>query len=180
MKTIKKIFIILFVSSSAAFPQFSEVHIGGGIGIGSIAGNSPSQSAYSSSIFLGAKHTITSDVIFRLNYFYASKINSILPEDRTNRYYPFQYIFAITAGLNQNLSSVYLQGGIGPLLIQDRIFNDEDEIDFGLIAYAGVYFNLFVFTDSKIDLGFSGNFGETFTNTLASFNLYQISLIYFP
>ncbi|GAB4144608.1 MAG: hypothetical protein Fur0015_12400 [Ignavibacteriales bacterium] len=180
MKILTKIILLLFLATADIFSQFSEVQIGGGFGIGSIAGNSPSQSAYSNSIFIGAKHSFTGDIIFRLNYIYASKINSILPEDRTNRYYPFQHIFSATAALDQKLSSVYLQGGIGPLLIQDRIFNDENSLDFGLIVYAGVYFNLFTFTESSIDLGLTGNFGETFTNTLASFNLYQINLVYFP
>lgn len=180
MKKIKKLILILLLTSTSVFSQFNEIHIGGGLGIGSISGNSPSQSAFNTSLFIGLKHSLTGNVIFRLNYIYASKINSILPENRLGKYYPFQHIFAFTGLLNQNISSFYLQGGIGPLLIQDRVFSDETKIDFGLMISTGIYFTAFNFIDSRIDLGISGNFGETFTNSLASFYLYQFNLIYYP
>jgi len=180
MKNIKKTIILLMLSSASVFSQFNEIHFGGGFGIGAISGNSPSQSAYSNSIFIGLKHASTGEIIFRANYVYASKINSVLPENRTGKYYPFQHIFAVTGSMNQNISSFYLQGGIGPLLIQDRIFAGEIQTDFGLMISAGIYITAFSFTDSKIDFGLTGNFGETFTNSLASFYLYQMNFVYFP
>jgi len=175
---IKTIFaVFLFINLHA---QFSEIHIGGGFGFGAIAGNSPNQSAYGSNLFLGFKNKLTGDVIFRLNYVYASKINSIIPEDRTGRYYPFIHIINLTASLNQDISDkIYIQGGTGLLLIQDRIFSDEDSFDIGIAIDGGIFVTMFNSNDSKLDLGIIGSFGETFTNSLASYNLYKLTLIYF-
>lgn len=179
MKSIKKILFLVFLSIHI-HAQISNTHIGGGFGFGSIAGNSPGQSAYNSNLFIGLQTSATGEVIFRLNYLYASKLNSILPENRQDRYYPFMHIVNLTASLDQPISeSFYIQGGVGPLVIYDRIFHDEEFFDIGIAVDAGIFFNIIKSSDSKLDLGLTGSFGETFTNSLASYNLYRLTVVYF-
>lgn len=179
MKTIKKILFLIFLSLNV-HAQISDIHIGGGLGFGAISGNSPNQPAYGSNLFIGLKTAPTGNVIFRLNYIYASKINSILPENRLGRYYPFMHIINLTASLEQQISEkFYIQGGIGPLAIYDRIFNDEEYFDLGLSVDAGIFFTILNSNNSRLDLGLEGSFGETFSNSLAGYNLYKLTLIYF-
>lgn len=179
MKTIKKILLLIFLSCNL-HAQISDIHIGGGFGFGTIAGNSTDQSAYGSNLFIGLQTAATGNVIFRLNYIYASKINSILPENRFGRYYPYMHIINLTASLEQQISETfYIRGGIGPLAIYDRIFNDEEYFDLGLSVDAGIFFTILNSNDSRLDLGLEGSFGETFTKSLASYNLYKITLVYF-
>jgi len=149
------------------------------LGGGLISSNSPSVSSYSTSLFLESPILFNSFSI-RLSLLYAADYNQILPNS-TIKYNPFIKGVSLKALTNQNFAgNYYLDEGIGLLMINDRIFNNSDFIDYGFVVSIGAGFDLRNNSPLGFRIGAGVDYGFTFTNTYANyFSLHLIGQYYF-
>jgi hypothetical protein len=155
--------------------QSAGVSIGGGL----IKGDSPSVSSYSASLFLETPLLYNSFSI-RLSFLYAADYNQLLPNS-TNKYNPFIKGVSLKGITTQNFSgSYYLDEGIGLLMLNDRIFNNIDYIDYGFVMSIGAGFDLRKNNPTGFRIGAGVDYGFTFTNTYANyFSLHIMGQYYF-
>jgi hypothetical protein len=175
MKKNLVIIIILLAAYINIKGQSAGVSLGGGL----ISSNSPSVSSYSTSIFLESTVLFNSFSI-RLSILYAADYNQILPNS-TIKYNPFIKGVSLKGLTTQNYSgSYYLDEGIGLLMINDRIFNNSDFIDYGFVMSIGAGFDLRNDFPTGFRIGAGVDYGFTFTNTYANyFSLHLIGQYYF-
>jgi len=167
---------IIFISifSTSAFAQLN-LNIGGGVGLGTISGNLPSQTSFGSKIFIEAEPFVEPFNSLQLSFVFAQKLEKILPQNRINRYYPFVKSFSLTANGKQLLSENFFVGeGFGFLLLNDRTYSDVNTWNYGLAI------NLFVGVkvNTKIDLTFNLDYGLTLNNTNVSLVLFMLNIKY--
>ena len=176
MTKIKIIFFSLsfFFISLSSYAQTANMEIGAGLGIGSIKGNSPSITSLFGNILLGYKPAFLNGFTFRLNFLFARKVEYFLPQNRTDRYYPFIKAFNFLGFIEQPLSdNFFLEEGLGFVLLNDRTFSDVDAWDFGIAGNILTGVHLWDFDRKGFTLGLGTEFGNTFTNSTASyFNFY--------
>lgn len=164
----------LFFSTST-FAQLNNISVGGGIGLGSIIGNLPTQTSFGAKLFIEAEPFIEPFNSLQFNFIFAQKLEKILPENRTNKYYPFVKNFSLTANSEQLLSENFFVGeGFGFLILNDRTFDDVNTWNYGLAI------NFFVGTklSPKTLLTLNLDYGLTLTNTNASFVLFMLQAKY--
>ena len=170
------VFIIILLSAYMNVRgQSAGVSLGGGL----ISSNSPSVSSFSTSLFLESPILFNSFSI-RLSILYAADYNQILPNS-TNPYNPFIKVVSLKGLTSQNFSgSYYLDEGIGLLMINDRIFNNKDYIDYGFVMSIGLGFDLRNDNPTGFRIGAGVDYGFTFTNTYAKyFSLHLLGQYYF-
>lgn len=174
------IFLFLILFSCQTMPQINSLSLGGYFGLGSIKGNSPSQTSFNSSVFLDAAPGFMGNSSLRLSLLYARKLEALLPEGVYERYYPFVKGISLKVTTSQIFQNFfYTEEAIGPLLLNDRTFSDVNSYDLGLS------FSFLVGLDFRTDargmaFGLGTEYGLTFTNTLASyFALYLQAQYYF-
>jgi len=160
--------------------QFKSFHASAYLGYGAINGNSPAQESLFGSLIVGTGHEILGDVELRVGYLYARKITYFLPEDRTNKYYPFIHSFSLKGFMIQTLKGNYfLEEGIGLILINDRTFSDVNVWDTGMGANAVVGADLTDTFHKGFKIGLGLEFAVTFTNTTASYYLFNLQSFYY-
>ena len=169
------IIIILIAAHMSIKGESAGVSLGGGF----ISSNSPSVSSYSTSLFFESPNLFNSFSI-RLSILYAADYNQILPNS-TNRYNPFIKGISLKGITTQNFSgSYYLDEGIGLLMLNDRIFNNSDFIDYGFVMSIGAGFDLRNDFTNGFRIGAGVDYGFTFTNTYANyFSLHLMGQYYF-
>ncbi|MEE9432049.1 MAG: hypothetical protein V3V16_13455 [Melioribacteraceae bacterium] len=168
------LFVLIFTTST--FAQLSTISVGGGIGLGSINGNLPSQTSFGGKIFVEAEPFVDPFNSLQFSFIYAQKLEKLLPQNRTNKYYPFVKSFSLTANGKQLLSeNLFVGEGFGFLLLNDRTFNDVNTWNYGLAI------NFFVGTEvsTKMELTLNLEYGLTLTNTNASFALFILQGKYY-
>ena len=169
-------FVIILLSAYMNINgQSAGVSLGGGL----IKSNSPSVSSYSTTLFLESPILYNSFSI-RLSFLYAADYNQLLPNS-TNKYNPFIKGVSLKGIATQNYSgSYYLDEGIGLLMINDRIFNNSDYIDYGFVMSIEAGFDLRNDSPTGFRIGAGADYGFTFTNTYANyFSLHLIGQYYF-
>ena len=160
--------LVLVIVLIAACMNIRGQSVGATLGGGLISGNSPSVSAYSTSLFLESPLLFNSFSI-RLSFLYDADYNQILPNS-TNLYNPFIKGVSLKGLTTQNYSgSYYLDEGIGLLMINDRIFNNTDYIDYGFVMSIGAGFDLRNDNPAGFRIGAGVDYGFTFTNTYAKY-----------
>lgn len=183
-----KLFRILFLVAIVQFilfpgnieAQFKSFHMSTYFGYGVIKGNSPAQESLFGSLTLGTGHEILGDVELRVGYLYARKITYFLPEDRTNKYYPYIHSFSLKGFIKQTLTGDYfLEEGIGLILINDRTFSDVNVWDTGMGVNAMAGVDLRDASGSGFKVGLGVEFSITFTNTTASYYLLNLQSFYY-
>ncbi|HEX2865798.1 MAG TPA: hypothetical protein VHO03_02090 [Ignavibacteriales bacterium] len=180
MSRILLVFIFLFLFSKTILPQINSMSAGGYIGLGSVKGNSPSQTSFNTTIFLDVQPEFMNRSSLRLSLIYGRKIEALLPQSVYDRYFPFVKGISLKVTTKQRFQNLfYTEETIGPLLLNDRTFSDVNSLDLGLSFsfLAGLDFR----TDARgMALGLGTEYGLTFTNTLASyFALYLQAQYYF-
>lgn len=169
--------LIFTVNSNA---QFSSVSIGGYAGLGSIKGNTSSQTSFAGNVFIDVSPSLFSTLTFRLNYLYARKIEYFLPEDRTNRYYPFIKAVSLKGLIKQYLSdNLYIEEGFGFLYLNDRTISDVNDWNFGIVFNLLGGINFREHSSTGFALGAGTEYGLTFTNSTASYLQAHLQLQYF-
>ena len=165
--------IILFLFSSNAFAQ-AKFGAGGYIGGGVISGNTPNQSAFTSSVFFDFKTPFSDNIVPRFSFFYAQDFNRLLP-GTTNKYYPFLKGFSLKGVASQSISQNYFaEEGIGFITLNDRTFSDIDEWNFGVVSSLLIGFDLRnnLLTGWKIGAGME--FAFSFANTFAKYYSFHV------
>ena len=166
---IKRSLLILFFAAVVLFSQnlYAQQSFGIGalLGGGTIKGNLPSQGSFSGSLFLDFDVPFIKGLSSRVSFIYVTDVNILLPKN-PNRYTPFLRGLSLKEIYTSNMSgNVFFEGGIGPLVLNDRTFNNLNTWD------AGVAFSILGgldFTDGTkngIMAGVGAEYGLTFTNT---------------
>lgn len=163
-----------FFISRLSYAQTANMEIGAGLGIGSIKGNSPSITSLSWNVLLGYKPAFLKGFTFRVNFLFARKVEYFLPQNRTDRYYPFIKAFNILGFIEQPLTdNLFLEEGLGFVLLNDRTFSDVDAWDFGIAGNFLLGAHLTDDYNKGVTVGIGAEFGNTFTNSSAGyFNFY--------
>jgi hypothetical protein len=162
----KHLVLIFFILS--VFYKVNGQSIGATAGGGLISGNSPNVSAYTTTIFLESP-IIYNSVSLRLSFLYAADYNQVLPNTLAV-YNPFIKGISLKALTTQEFSgNLYLDEGLGLLLLNDRIFSGTDFIDYGFVISLDAGFDLRNNSDSGFKFGAGTDFGFTFTNTYAKY-----------
>ena len=168
-KLINPIILFLVVIFSFALTSSSKAQSDFGAGInlggGTIGGNLPTQGAFSSSFFIEANPGFKANVIMRLSFIYNTDINILFPKT-SGRYYPFIKGFSLKAITSQLLSgNIFVEEGLGPLLLNDRTFDNIYEWDFGVSFSIIAGFDLRDEKNNGFKLGVGTEYGLTFTNS---------------
>ncbi|MDX9923538.1 MAG: hypothetical protein RBS48_02140 [Ignavibacteriaceae bacterium] len=172
----KKIFFIILITPMFLNAQFMNPSIGAYAGIGEMKGNSPSLSVYSLNGYIGFYAWFSADIEFRTGFFYAQKIENLIPENRAGKFYPFIKGYYLSANISQFFNDTFfLEEGVGIIIINDRIYNDRASWDIGAKAHLAAGFRL------KQNLRISGgiDFASTVTNTSASYLIYMVQTQYY-
>ncbi|MCK9281614.1 MAG: hypothetical protein M0P71_13395 [Melioribacteraceae bacterium] len=167
----RKIAIIFLFIPFMLNAQFMNPSIGGYAGIGEVKGNSPSLSSYSLSGYIGFYAWFSADIEFRTGFFYAQKIENLIPENRTGKFYPFIKGYYLSANISQFFNETFfLEEGVGLIAINDRIFNDRVTWDIGAKAHLAAGFRL----NENLRISGGIDFASTVTNTSASYLIYMV------
>lgn len=173
--------VILFcLLSLTAFSQFRFNDIGAYAGLGHIEGDSPSIPSYSAKVFFDISTWLDYDVNFRFAFYYAQKLEGLLPDKDEEKYYAFQKGFSLQAVIEQHLNkSIYFEEGAGIVTINDRFFRGTNVWTYGTIfsALAGLDFRDMLYQGFRLGLGIES--GLAFTKTAPSFNSVHIQTQYF-
>jgi hypothetical protein len=172
--------ILLFACSAKTEAQITAFSAGGSLGIGGLKGNSPSQTSLCGDLFLDFYPSFIDFISIRLKFNYSRKVEYFLPENRTNKYYPFVKSFSANVFLEQYVDSkVFVEEGIGFLVLNDHTFSDVNTWNYGMVFNALAGWDLRKFEDTGFRIGFGTEYGLTFTNANASFYSFHIQGQYF-
>lgn len=175
-----KKFLLLLIFYSAASAQIKFVSIGGGLGLGSIQGNSTSVSSFGGSINTDFKLWFSNAVTFRFEYSHARDVNYFLPENRTGKFYPFMNIYNLRAGIQQPISStLFLEESAGLLTLNDRTFPDINVWDFGGIFSLAGGINFRNIEKKGLTVTLCVDYGFTINKTAANFSIIKIQAQYY-
>jgi len=157
------VFIIVLFLSACSYSQIEAsagVYTGGGV----ISANSPSQTVFTSSVFIEAFLNPMDYLAARLSFIYATDFNSLIPESK-NQYYPFIrgislkgiYTFYFT-------SNIFMEQGLGGVVLNDRVYIDRNDWDLGVIGSLlwGVDLRKEDYNGFKVGVG--TEYGLTFMN----------------
>ena len=180
MKKTLRIFIILVAITSINFAQIKFSSVGASFGTGTIQGNSTSVSALSGSISTDFKLWFSDVVSFRLGYTHARMTEYFLPENRTNKYYPFFNFYTLKGVIYQPLyKKLFIEEAAGILVLNDRTFGDTNVWEFGgtFSLLAGLDFRDLEM--KGITVGLSTSYGVTLTSTNASYSFFSLNAQYY-
>ena len=156
--------IVLIAINIKVSGQSAGISLGGGI----ISSNSPNVSSFATSLFIESPVLFNSFSI-RLSFLYDADYNQILPNS-TNIYNPFIKGISLKGLTTQNMTgNYYLDEGIGLLMINDRIFNTSDFIDYGFVISLGAGIDLRNDKPKGFRIGAGTDFGFTVTNSYAKY-----------
>jgi hypothetical protein len=181
IKLLQSIFFLFFLSGISS-AQIQYVSFGGMVGGGEISGNFSPVTSLNTNLFIEAIPWFSDGMFsFRTGFQYAQKIEKFLPQNKTNRYYPFIKSCWLKGVLKQLLSETFfLEGGAGLLILNDRVFNDNNNWN------AGVSFNALAAIDLRkpnsdgISLGLGVDYGLTFTGTNTDYYSIYAQIQYYP
>ncbi len=175
----KILLIIIFIAALPASAQQTSFGFGTFGGIGSIKGNSPSQTSFTISPFFEISPPFWEGIKLRAAFFYARKLEYLLPENRQGRYYPFLRGINIKAVASQDFSrTLFLEYGLGPLVLNDRTFSDTNVWTYGISAATSVGIKLIENKRNTFSAAVGTEYGATFTNTSASYFSFHLQLVY--
>ena len=132
---------LLFFFTTSTFAQLNNISIGGGIGLGSLMGNFPSQTTLGGKLFVTTNQTLKPFDKFQLHITYAQKVEKFLPGNSRIQYFPYITSFGLLGFFEQKLNEqIFVEEGMGLILLNDRSFDDIDTWNYGIA------FNLFIGT----------------------------------
>ena len=154
------LFVLLNFYSNAQSEISAGVYTGGGV----ISANSPTQGAFTSSVFVETYINRSDYISARLSFIYATDFNSLVPESR-NQYYPSVKGVSLKGIYTFYFNySFYIEQGLGLLTLNDRIYGDRNNWDYGIIASLLAGTDLRQNTLNGFKLGLGMEYGLTFFN----------------
>lgn len=162
---------IIFFSNTPAQSGFG---VGGYLGGGVISGDSPNQSAFTSSVFFEFKTPFSDNILPRISFFYAQDFHRLLPES-TNKYFPFLKGISFKGVASQRVSENYfVEEGAGFIAINDRTFTDVNEWNYGVVSSIIAGFDFRKSNNTGFRLGGGMEFAFSFANTFAKYFSFHI------
>jgi hypothetical protein len=160
---------LFFIYNPEIFAQ-KDLSIGTELGGGIINGNLPSQGSFTSELFFEMNPGFSENFLTRLSFIYNVDYNILLPQ-AAYRYYPFVRGFSLKGLAYQSYSqNLFMEEGLGPLMLSDHTFSNLDETDWGLA------FSILAGIDLRkngmkngFKVGVGAEYGLTFTNTQISY-----------
>jgi hypothetical protein len=169
-----KVLLFVFFLSSVSFSQL-RVGFGCFIGGGTIKGESPSITAFTTSVYIEANFAMFLEVTPRFSLIYAKDFNAIIPNVK-RPYFPFVQGISFKGIATQYLEDgIFIEEGVGLLALNDRTFSDRDVWGYGVVLSLSAGWDLRDINISGFKLGAGIEYGITFNNTLvqySSLNLY--------
>jgi hypothetical protein len=160
--------------------QVKDFGIGVFFGAGSISGNLPSQTSFSAGLSLDFLPAFTQGMPLRIGAVYARKFEVLLPSGLLGKYYPFVKGIYLKGVLQQPLGQVaFLEEALGPLLLNDRTFNDVDVYDIGAVFSLLIGLDFTGLDNNGFKVGVGIEYGTTFTNTTAQYSSVYLHGQYF-
>lgn len=173
-------FFIVMVSVNVINSQIKINGVGGYVGLGSIKGNSASVSSFTTSLFVDTKMFFTEDVTIRYSFFYARKLEALLPDASGTQYFPYHRGFSVKAVIEQLLSTyLFLEEGLGLLLLNDRTFSDTNEWGIGAAFHITIGLDFRSYKNSGFKLGLGSDIGTTFNATTPNYFSVQLQTAYY-
>jgi opacity protein-like surface antigen len=165
--------ILIFFSITQAQ---SGIGVGGYLGGGVISGDSPNQSAFTSSMFFEFKTPFSDNILPRISFFYAQDFNKLLPESsNTSKYFPFLKGISLKGIASQNVSENYfVEEGAGFIAINDHTFSDVDVWNFGVVSSIIAGFDFRNSNNTGFRLGGGMEFAFSFANTFAKYLSFHV------
>lgn len=153
--------IILYTNIS--FAQM-ELNAGFNAGGGFISANSPNEGAFTSSIFIGGYLSPQDYISTRLGFIYGTDLNSIVPGSR-RQYNPSIKGFYLKGIYSYYVNeSFYMEQGLGLLTLNDRIYVDRNDWDFGIVISLLAGIDLRENFQNGFRIGLGLEYGLTFLN----------------
>jgi hypothetical protein len=172
--------VLVFLITASVRSQVKGWGVGIFFGAGSISGNLPSQTSFAAGVTLDFEPSFTEGLPLRLGAVYARKFEVLLPSGLQGKYYPFVKGIYLKGVLQQPLGKMgYLEEALGPLLLNDRTFNDVDAFDIGAVFSLLIGLDFTDFEDSGFKTGLGLEYGTTFTNTTAQYSSVYLQGQYF-
>jgi len=144
--------------------SFAQTELNAGInaGGGFISANSPNEGAFTSSFFIGAYLSPEDYISTRLGFIYAADLNSIVPGSRRQYYPSIKGLYIKGIYSYYPAESFYMEQGLGLLTLNDRIYSDRNNWDFGIVLslLAGIDLRENLWNGFRIGLGLE--YGLTF------------------
>ncbi len=167
-KLIRLFLIIIFILtlSSKLFSQ--SIGVGAYLGGGVASGNSTNIGSFNSSLYVDIFTPFSDYIVPRISVIYTRDFNSLLPGNKSD-YYPFLKSFSLKATTWQSLSnSMFLEEGVGPIMINDRTFSTTDVWTYGVVFSISAGFDLRV-ENKGFKVGLGTEYANTFNKTLAKY-----------
>lgn len=180
LKLISFQLLLMFVLNTSSFSQIEFKSINAGLTIGSINNNSPSLTSFGGKLSTDFNLWFTNEVTFRFAFEHSRMIEYFLPENRTNKTYPFINFYSLTTLLEQSLyKKIFLEESVGLILLRDKTFSDKSYWEYGasFSLSSGLDLRNSESYGAKLSLGF--NYGLTLNKTNLSFNLITLQVNYY-
>ncbi len=177
-KLLPVLFLTIFLSCN--FAQVKVESIGGYLGLGSIQGNSTPVTTFTTSVFIDTKFFFSEYIAYRFSFFYSRKFEALIASNSRAKYFPFHRAFSIKGVIAQPLGEfIFLEEGIGLIMINDRTFSDTNVWAFGTAFHllAGLDFRNENNTGFKLGVG--SEVALTFNNTTPQFFSAHIQTAYY-
>lgn len=153
--------LVFFACITYSQSKFSAgAYVGGGI----ISANSPNRGAFATSVFIEAFLSSFDYFSTRLSFIYATDFNSIVPGNRS-QYNPSVKGISLRGVYSYYLNyNFYIEQGLGLITLNDRLYSDRDNWDYGVIisSLAGIDLRKGPLNGFRIGIGME--FGLTFFN----------------
>lgn len=160
----KFVIVLLLVLLGGISYSQPELSIGAYAGGGVISANSPNEGAFTSSVFIEAYLSPFDYLTTRLSFIYATDFNSIVPESR-NRYYPSVKGVSLKGVYSFYLNyNFYVEQGLGIITLNDRIYSDRNNWDYGVTVSLLAGIDLRQKTPYGLRMGLGMEYGLTFFN----------------
>ena len=172
----------MLILTSVSLAQIEYLSFGAYVGFGEIRGNSAPVTSAGTNLYIDAIPWFSDGTIsIRAGFLYAQKLEKFLPENRTGRDYPFIKTYSIKGILKQLFSkTIYLEEGVGIILLNDRTFSDVNSWQTGVSFNALAGIDLRDINSAGFSLGIGLDYGITFTGTTAGYYMIYGQVQYFP
>jgi hypothetical protein len=172
--------IILLLFSFSVKAQISSASIGASIHAGSIQGNNLPVTSLGGTVFFDFFPWFENDVSFRFGYTYSQMINYFLPENRTDKYYPFVKVLSLKGFIRQDFTfPIYIEEGAGFIYLNDRTEVNTNQWELGAGFNAQVGYDFRKSGDQGFCLGLGLEYGVAFTKTTANYYLFYFQSQYY-
>lgn len=176
----KLLVVLIFFLSANIFAQITFKSVNAGLSIGAIYGNSPSITSFGGKISTDFNLWFSDEITFQAGFEHARRVEYFLPENRTNKDYPFVNYYFLKASIKQPFyKKLFLEEGIGLIVLNDRTYSDTNIWEYGGMFSLACGIDFRENIDSGFTLSAGINYGITINSTSAGFSLISFQTNYY-